>query len=164
MTSLPPFLFLARLLMMTACRDVIKSAIFHLEIGSWELVSVKDFLLLFWVLWLKIFCHFELHHPLWSFCVNLFIFFPLRVCHFLSKDPIDSILKNCVSMYLSIEIHRQLRARRALLQIKDVPLRTRRALLPLILYSNSALLVLNGTSLSCNNALLALNWWHVCTH
>ena len=52
----------------------------------------------------------------------------------------------------------QLRARRALLQIKDVPLRTRRALLPLTLYSNSALLVLSGTSLSCNNALLALNW------
>ena len=51
----------------------------------------------------------------------------------------------------------QLRTRRALLQIKDVPLRTRRALLPLTLYSNSALLVLNGTSLSCNNALLALN-------
>ena len=50
----------------------------------------------------------------------------------------------------------QLRPRRALLQIKDVPLRTRRALLTL--YSTSALLVLNGTSLSCNNALLALNW------
>ena len=49
-------------------------------------------------------------------------------------------------------------AQRALLQIKDVPLRTRRALLPLTLYSNSALLVLNKTSLSCNNALLALNW------
>ena len=63
--------------------------------------------------------------------------------------------------------YRQLRARRALLQIKDVPLRTRRALLPLTLYSNSTLLVLNGTSLSCNNAFLALNWrylrgrvWH----
>ena len=49
--------------------------------------------------------------------------------------------------------NRQLRARRALLQIKDVPLRTRRALLPLTLYSNSALLVLNRTSLSCNNNL-----------
>ena len=54
-------------------------------------------------------------------------------------------------------IYRQLRARRGLLQIKDVPLRTRRALLPLTLYSDSALLVLNGTSLSCNNTLLALN-------
>ena len=52
--------------------------------------------------------------------------------------------------------YRQLRARRALLQIKNVPLRTRRELLPLTLYSDSALLVLNGTSLSCNNALLAL--------
>ena len=36
-------------------------------------------------------------------------------------------------------------------------LRARRALLPYTLYSNSALLVLNGTYLSCNNALLALN-------
>ena len=44
------------------------------------------------------------------------------------------------------------------LQIKDVPLRTRRALLPLTLYSNSALLFLNRISLCCNNALLALNW------
>ena len=57
--------------------------------------------------------------------------------------------------------YRQLRARRALLQINDVPLRTRRELLPLTLYSNSALLVLNGTSLSCNNALLALNWRYI---
>ena len=65
------------------------------------------------------------------------------------------ILWSSVTMY---KTYRQLRARRALLQIKDVPLRTRRALLPLTLYSNSALLVLNGTSLSCNNALLALNW------
>ena len=55
-------------------------------------------------------------------------------------------------------ICRQLRARRALLQTNDVPLRTRRALLPWALYSNSTLLVLNGTSLNCNNALLALNW------
>ena len=28
----------------------------------------------------------------------------------------------------------------------------------IVIYSDSALLVLNGTSLSCNNALLALNW------
>ena len=54
--------------------------------------------------------------------------------------------------------YRQMRARRALLQLKDVPLRTRRALLPLTLYSNSTLLVLNGTSLICNSALLALSW------
>ena len=43
--------------------------------------------------------------------------------------------------------NRQLRARRALLQLKDVPLRTRRALLLYKVYGNSALLVLNGTSL-----------------
>ena len=38
------------------------------------------------------------------------------------------------------------------------PLRTRRALLLYKVNGNSALLVLNGTSLICNNALLALNW------
>ena len=57
--------------------------------------------------------------------------------------------------------YRQLRARRALLQIKAVPLRTRRALLLYKVNSSSALLVLNGTSLSCINALLALSWRYV---
>ena len=52
----------------------------------------------------------------------------------------------------------QLRARRALLLFKDDLLRTRRALSPYTLYSNSALLVLNGTSLNIDSALLALNW------
>ena len=50
---------------------------------------------------------------------------------------------------------------------KDVLLRTRRALLLYKVNGNSALLVLNETSLNCNNALLALNWWYViqtCTH
>ena len=60
----------------------------------------------------------------------------------------------CVAYF----IYRQLRARRALLQFKDVPLSTRRALLLYKVYSDSALLVLNGTFLVCNNALLALNW------
>ena len=55
----------------------------------------------------------------------------------------------------------QLRARRALLQLKDVPSRTRRALLLYKVSGNSALLVLNGTSLICNSVLLALNWWKV---
>ena len=36
-----------------------------------------------------------------------------------------------------------------------------KGVLPLTLYSNSTLLVLNGTSLSCNNALMALNWRYV---
>ena len=40
--------------------------------------------------------------------------------------------------------------------LKDVPLRTRRALSLYKVNDNSALLVLNGTSLICNNALLAL--------
>ena len=35
------------------------------------------------------------------------------------------------------------------------------AILPYTLYSNSTLLDLNGTSFSCNNALLALNWRYV---
>ena len=51
-----------------------------------------------------------------------------------------------------------MRARRALLQLKDDPLRTRRALSLYKVNGNSALLVLNGTSLICNNALLALIW------
>ena len=63
-----------------------------------------------------------------------------------------------------ITLCRQLRARRALLQLKDVPLRTRRGLLLYKVNGNSALLVLNGTSLICNSALLALSWWcHSCT-
>ena len=41
-------------------------------------------------------------------------------------------------------------------QCNDVPLRTRRALLPLTLYSDSTLLVPNETSLYSDNALLAL--------
>ena len=53
--------------------------------------------------------------------------------------------------------NRELRARRALLQFKDVPLRTRKALSLYNVYGDSALLVLSGTSLNCNNALLALN-------
>ena len=55
-------------------------------------------------------------------------------------------------------LYRQLRARRALLQLKDVLLRTRRALLLYKVNGNSALLVLNRTSLICNSALLALSW------
>ena len=59
--------------------------------------------------------------------------------------------------------YRQLRVRRALLQ--DVPLRTRRTLSLYKVNGNSALLVLNGTSLSCNNALLALSWrYAVCEY
>ena len=52
---------------------------------------------------------------------------------------------------------RQLRARRALKQLKDVTLRTRRGLSLYKVYGDSALLVLNGISLVSVNALLALN-------
>ena len=63
--------------------------------------------------------------------------------------------------YSSIIPYRQLRARRALLHFKDVPLRTRRGLSLYKVFGDCALLVLNGTSLKCNNAFLALNWRYV---
>ena len=77
-----------------------------------------------------------------------------RVCcgGFLLSRYCDSYL-----LHQSYTLYRQLRARRALLQLKDVPLRTRRALLLYKVNGNSALLVLNGTSLICNSALLALS-------
>ena len=51
-----------------------------------------------------------------------------------------------------------LRARRALMLFTDVPLRTRRALSLYKVYGNSALLVLNGTSLNSDNTLLAVKY------
>ena len=46
---------------------------------------------------------------------------------------------------------------------KDVPLRTAQAVLSLYkVYGDSTLLVLNGTSLYSNGALLALNWRYTC--
>ena len=59
-----------------------------------------------------------------------------------------------------IAIYRQLRARRALSLFNDAPLRTTRRLSLCTLYSISPLLVLNGTSLNIDNALLVLNWWY----
>ena len=56
----------------------------------------------------------------------------------------------------SMKLHFRLN-KTSLLQLKDVPLRTRRALSLHKVYGNSALLVLNGTSLVCNSALLALS-------
>ena len=44
---------------------------------------------------------------------------------------------------------------------KAVPLRTRRALLLYKVYGDSALLVLNGTSLNSDSTFLALNWRYV---
>ena len=75
-------------------------------------------------------------------------------------------------------VYRWLRARRALTLTDDVSLRTRRVQSPLTLYSDSALLVLNRTSLNfinallvlnrtslnCINALLALNWRYLGDH
>ena len=53
--------------------------------------------------------------------------------------------------------YRQQGARRALMQFKDVLLRTRRVLSLSKVCGNSALLVLNGTVLNSINALLALS-------
>ena len=62
-----------------------------------------------------------------------------------------------IQFCVHITLH-QLRTRRALLQSKDVPLRTRRELKTVqSLDGDSALLALNRTSLNRNNALLALN-------
>ena len=80
--------------------------------------------------------------------------------------------KNSKFLTMSYLTYRQLRARRALLQFKDVPLR-RRALSLYKVNGDSALLVLNRKSLICNNALLSLNWrylvscediYHQCTN
>ena len=61
--------------------------------------------------------------------------------------------------------YRLLRARRALSIFKDVLRRTRRALSLYKVYRyryvDSASLVLNGTSLNIDGALLALNWWYL---
>ena len=55
----------------------------------------------------------------------------------------------------------QLSARRAL-SLFNILLRIRRALLMYKVYGNSAVLVLNGTFMNSNNALLVLNWWSEC--
>ena len=57
--------------------------------------------------------------------------------------------------------YHQLRARKALSIFKDPPLRTRRALLLYKVEGDSALLVLNETSLNSDSALLALNWQYM---
>ena len=66
----------------------------------------------------------------------------------------DNLVHVCIQC--TCMLCRQLRARRALLQLKDVPLRTRRGLLLYKVNGNITLLVLNGTSLICNSARLAL--------
>ena len=56
-----------------------------------------------------------------------------------------------------VSSYRQLRARRVLLQLKESVEIQKGAIAIDFVHKFSALLVLNGTSLSCNNALLALN-------
>ena len=62
-----------------------------------------------------------------------------------------------ISNHVGEDTYHQLRARRALMMFKHVPLRTRRALSLYKVYGNSALLVLNRTSLNSINTLLALS-------
>ena len=66
------------------------------------------------------------------------------------------LIRNAWWLKFSREYH-QLRARRAILLFKYVPLRTRRVLSPWSLHTYTAFLVLNGTSLNIDSALLALN-------
>ena len=73
----------------------------------------------------------------------------------------------CDEKMIHVHVYRQLRARRALWQLNDVPpLKTRKGLSLYKVYANNALLVLNGISLNIN-ALLALSqqyfFWTVLT-
>ena len=76
--------------------------------------------------------------PWWSarpeFCYMYWLIENRLIFHIVSWD----LERCCVSLF------------------KDVLLRTRRTISPLTLYSNSTLLVLNGTSLNIDSALLAL--------
>ena len=75
-------------------------------------------------------------------------------CHDnIACQPIKTKSSMAVTFDSKLTIHQ---LREALLQFKDVPLRTRRLLYKV--YGSRALLVLNGTSLNCNNAILALSW------
>ena len=98
--------------------------------------------------WLPRHLFISLIHIL-SFCETAFSLFSLVVSFLLLTDWV---------------VYRQLRARRVLLQLKDVLLRTRRALLLYKVNGNSALLFLNGTSLICNSALLPLSWRYILMH
>ena len=83
----------------------------------------------------------SIHIHLWS-SIDIGLFFFLSILYLTSQ--------------LSF-IYLQLRARRSLIFSKVVPMITRRALPLYKVYGNSAVLVLNGTSLKSINALLALS-------
>ena len=77
-----------------------------------------------------------------------------RCSHLRKNIPLDAYQN---SQYATT--YRQLRARRALLQIKDVPLKTRRALFLMWLSTAIAPFWFSMEhALRFNNALLALNW------
>ena len=80
--------------------------------------------------------------------INLIVLFISIVFHFHTVSENNAII---LYMCLLYSAYCQLRTRRALMQLKDVPLRTRRSLLPLTLYSNSALLALNWRYRGCQS-------------
>ena len=74
----------------------------------------------------------------------------------------EMTILNDLSVPIKHEIYRQLRARRALILFKCVPLRTRWALYKI--YGDSAFLVLTGISLNSSNAHLILRQQYVLTN
>ena len=68
-----------------------------------------------------------------------------------------SIFVGVLAYFSDKSTNRPLRAIRALSVFNYVLLRTRRELFRYKVYGNSALLVLNGSSVNSNSALLALN-------
>ena len=83
-------------------------------------------------------------------------------------------VRGCIHIvYCAQEYNSSVESQKGVIVVRpDVLLRTKRVLLLYKVYGDSALLVLNSTSLNCNNALLALNWqivgfepeghWHLC--
>ena len=71
------------------------------------------------------------------------------------KKAFSKVWENLCDLLLK---YRRLGVRRALMLFNNLPLKIRRALLTWALYSASALLVLNWTSLNSGNALVALSW------
>ena len=102
-------------------------------------------------------------------CKNIYSIV-LKISFIFTNNSCLSTRDSCDYQVFHISIskraYRQLRARRALLIFKDVPLRTRKAPLLYRVYGDSSLLVLNRTSLNSDSysALLALNWRYLGTN
>ena len=87
--------------------------------------------------------------------LRFFILDIFLLCH-RNNNIVNLFWKELDFTKSQLENH-QLRARRALSLFKDVLLRNRRALSLYYVYGDSALLVLNRTSLNSDSALLVLN-------